>query len=98
MGLRIATWNLARRKKNLRAVWDYLWNDLAVQIAFLQELVPDSIPSEFFVVHSRLSENMPWGSTIISKLPISEILVEQHLPGTFACAKLSSKYISGDIA
>jgi hypothetical protein len=59
----VVAWNMGRRDH--RAAWRYLLDDLMPDLGLLQETVPpQEEPQRGFVVHGRAYTEHPWGSAV----------------------------------
>ena len=76
--VKIVTWNMKWGGK--AATWQYMVDDIAPDLAFLQEARPPAMFQDKCFIYQRVpAENYTWGSAIYSpRLPITERAVAGH--------------------
>lgn len=73
--MRIVTWNMnhwQRTEEQRAASADYLWKTIDPDVALLQEAAPPFPPQAIFR-SGGIDARRPWGSAIVSDLPLQEV-------------------------
>ena len=79
MQLKVVTWNMShwQKRRSAQAAWSYLLDDLAPDIALVQEAVP--LVENEFTLWREIPGKGGWGTGIVTRgLPISEFKLEHE--------------------
>jgi len=75
--IRIATWNVRRR----RPAWDYVDERLSADIVLLQETVPPPERRKVVYRDGGIGANRPWGSVVAARYPVT---MSRSAPGRYS--------------
>ena len=98
--MRIVTWNMGFHDFASRheEAWRYLVDVLAPDLALVQEAVPPAwLEDQFSVIPGIAWEGLPWGSAIVSKVPLKPVLTDSSR-GSVVVAELSLNGLSIAVA